>query len=124
MSKYLLFELRALGLLCCNLFFLLCAFALSLKLMFVYIIPFSFSFFVWVKWLGMQFCYTCVVGFVQESQDNNKAYAAMFAPFWNEIIKSLREEDFISNRYVIEICFLTTCYRIYFSALSMFFNFF
>ncbi|KAF7838212.1 callose synthase 10 [Senna tora] len=36
--------------------------------------------------------------FVQESQDNNKAYAAMFAPFWNEIVKSLREEDFISNR--------------------------
>lgn len=30
----------------------------------------------------------------------NKAYAAMFAPFWNEIIKSLREEDFISNRSV------------------------
>jgi len=29
-----------------------------------------------------------------------KAYAAMFAPFWNEIIKSLREEDFISNRLV------------------------
>jgi hypothetical protein len=24
----------------------------------------------------------------------------MFAPFWNEIIKSLREEDFISNRLV------------------------
>ncbi|KAK7281994.1 hypothetical protein RIF29_10435 [Crotalaria pallida] len=34
----------------------------------------------------------------QDSQDMNKAYAAMFAPFWNEIIKSLREEDFINNR--------------------------
>ncbi|XP_021638598.2 callose synthase 10 isoform X2 [Hevea brasiliensis] len=34
----------------------------------------------------------------QESQDTNKDYAAMFAPFWNEIIKSLREEDYISNR--------------------------
>lgn len=34
----------------------------------------------------------------QESHDTNKEYAAMFAPFWNEIIKSLREEDFISNR--------------------------
>ncbi|XP_014500932.1 callose synthase 10 isoform X1 [Vigna radiata var. radiata] len=34
----------------------------------------------------------------QDSQDLNKTYAAMFAPFWNEIIKSLREEDFISNR--------------------------
>uniref|UniRef100_A0A2P2MBL1 Callose synthase 10 n=1 Tax=Rhizophora mucronata TaxID=61149 RepID=A0A2P2MBL1_RHIMU len=34
----------------------------------------------------------------QESQAMNKAYAAMFAPFWNEIIKSLREEDYISNR--------------------------
>lgn len=41
-----------------------------------------------------------VVGLVQDSQDTNKAYAAMFAPFWNEIIKSLREEDFISNRLV------------------------
>ncbi|XP_050224596.1 callose synthase 10 [Mercurialis annua] len=34
----------------------------------------------------------------QESEDTNKEYAAIFAPFWNEIIKSLREEDFISNR--------------------------
>uniref|UniRef100_A0A6M2EI67 1,3-beta-glucan synthase n=1 Tax=Populus davidiana TaxID=266767 RepID=A0A6M2EI67_9ROSI len=33
----------------------------------------------------------------QEPQDM-KAYAALFAPFWNEIIKSLREEDYISNR--------------------------
>ncbi|KAJ8752026.1 hypothetical protein K2173_001052 [Erythroxylum novogranatense] len=34
----------------------------------------------------------------QESPEKNKAYAGTFAPFWNEIIKSLREEDFISNR--------------------------
>ncbi|KAM7274363.1 hypothetical protein ACFE04_029027 [Oxalis oulophora] len=34
----------------------------------------------------------------QAAQDRNKAYAAMFSPFWNEIIKSLREEDYISNR--------------------------
>ncbi|CAN1777271.1 Callose synthase 10 [Linum perenne] len=34
----------------------------------------------------------------QESQDMNKSYAALFSPFWNEIIKCLREEDFISNR--------------------------
>ncbi|PPS12675.1 hypothetical protein GOBAR_AA07956 [Gossypium barbadense] len=32
------------------------------------------------------------------SQENNKTYAALFSPFWNEIIKSLREEDYISNR--------------------------
>ncbi|PKA50093.1 Callose synthase 10 [Apostasia shenzhenica] len=36
--------------------------------------------------------------YVQEPQDVNKANAATFAPFWNEIIKSLREEDYISNR--------------------------
>ncbi|XP_051147585.1 callose synthase 10 [Andrographis paniculata] len=34
----------------------------------------------------------------ETSHVNNKAYAAMFSPFWNEIIKSLREEDYISNR--------------------------
>ncbi|KAL1323430.1 callose synthase 10 [Arachis hypogaea] len=34
----------------------------------------------------------------QDSQDTNKLNAAMFAPVWNEIIISLREEDFISNR--------------------------
>lgn len=34
----------------------------------------------------------------QVSQDMNKAFAAMFSPFWNEIIRSLREEDYISNR--------------------------
>ncbi|ESR53255.1 hypothetical protein CICLE_v100184562mg, partial [Citrus x clementina] len=34
----------------------------------------------------------------QVSQELNKEYASIFSPFWNEIIKSLREEDFISNR--------------------------
>ncbi|KAK9926738.1 hypothetical protein M0R45_023951 [Rubus argutus] len=37
----------------------------------------------------------------QPSQDShvlNKTNAAIFSPFWNEIIKSLREEDLISNR--------------------------
>ncbi|XP_009791092.1 callose synthase 10 isoform X2 [Nicotiana tabacum] len=34
----------------------------------------------------------------QTSQDNNKTDAALFSPFWNEIIKSLREEDYVSNR--------------------------
>ncbi|KAL4584830.1 hypothetical protein LXL04_009440 [Taraxacum kok-saghyz] len=34
-----------------------------------------------------------------DPEDNNaKTYAAQFSPFWNEIIKSLREEDYISNR--------------------------
>ncbi|XP_059644650.1 callose synthase 10 isoform X2 [Cornus florida] len=33
-----------------------------------------------------------------DSQETNKTCAAMFSPFWNEIIKSLREEDYISNR--------------------------
>ncbi|XP_042505400.1 callose synthase 10-like isoform X2 [Macadamia integrifolia] len=28
----------------------------------------------------------------------NKEFASIFSPFWNEIIKSLREEDYISNR--------------------------
>ncbi|KVI06253.1 Glycosyl transferase, family 48, partial [Cynara cardunculus var. scolymus] len=35
-----------------------------------------------------------------DSEDNDKTYAAKFSPFWNEIIKSLREEDYISNRQV------------------------
>ncbi|OVA17595.1 Glycosyl transferase [Macleaya cordata] len=39
-----------------------------------------------------------------DSQEMNKAYAAMFSPFWNEIIKSLREEDFISNREMDLLC--------------------
>ncbi|KAL8526796.1 hypothetical protein ACS0TY_015857 [Phlomoides rotata] len=34
----------------------------------------------------------------ETSHNNNKTYAAIFSPFWNEIIKSLREEDYISNR--------------------------
>lgn len=36
--------------------------------------------------------------YAQETQNLKKVYASTFAPFWNEIIKSLREEDFISNR--------------------------
>ncbi|XP_017251756.1 callose synthase 10 isoform X2 [Daucus carota subsp. sativus] len=32
------------------------------------------------------------------SEDTNKTNAALFSPFWNEIINSLREEDYISNR--------------------------
>ncbi|XP_076901976.1 callose synthase 10-like [Bidens hawaiensis] len=36
---------------------------------------------------------------LQNPEENkDKMYAAQFSPFWNEIIKSLREEDFISNR--------------------------
>eukprot|EP00268_Persea_americana_P030985 TRINITY_DN3005_c1_g1_i2.p1 TRINITY_DN3005_c1_g1~~TRINITY_DN3005_c1_g1_i2.p1 ORF type:complete len:1912 (+),score=293.34 TRINITY_DN3005_c1_g1_i2:360-6095(+) len=34
----------------------------------------------------------------QGSPEMNKMDAAIFSPFWNEIIKSLREEDYISNR--------------------------
>ncbi|KAF3437237.1 hypothetical protein FNV43_RR19990 [Rhamnella rubrinervis] len=40
----------------------------------------------------------------QDSQDMNKTYAAMFSPFWNEIIKSLWEEDYISNREMDLLC--------------------
>ncbi|XP_059441555.1 callose synthase 10 [Corylus avellana] len=40
----------------------------------------------------------------QVSQDMNKTYAALFSPFWNEIIKSLREEDYISNREMDLLC--------------------
>lgn len=29
--------------------------------------------------------------------DKNKVDAAHFAPFWNQIIKSLREEDYITD---------------------------
>ncbi|KAF3791007.1 Callose synthase 10 [Nymphaea thermarum] len=34
----------------------------------------------------------------EESLEMKKIDAAKFSPFWNEIIKSLREEDYISNR--------------------------
>ncbi|CAD6212301.1 unnamed protein product [Miscanthus lutarioriparius] len=34
----------------------------------------------------------------QDSEITTKTYASIFSPFWNEIIKSLREEDYISNR--------------------------
>ncbi|CAL9079246.1 unnamed protein product [Musa textilis] len=34
----------------------------------------------------------------QDSKDMDRDHAAKFSPFWNEIIKSLREEDYISNR--------------------------
>lgn len=36
--------------------------------------------------------------FQSPDENNDKMYAAQFSPFWNEIIKSLREEDYISNR--------------------------
>jgi callose synthase len=35
----------------------------------------------------------------QDPIDLEKQHATTFSPFWNEIIKSLREEDYISNRY-------------------------
>lgn len=34
----------------------------------------------------------------QDNEDIGKRNAAIFSPFWNEIIKSLREEDYINNR--------------------------
>ncbi|KAG9156679.1 hypothetical protein Leryth_006646 [Lithospermum erythrorhizon] len=36
--------------------------------------------------------------FPEVSQDYKKLYAVIFSPMWNEIVKSLREEDYISNR--------------------------
>ncbi|KAF3791246.1 Callose synthase 9 [Nymphaea thermarum] len=33
----------------------------------------------------------------QDYIQRDKAYAAKFAPFWNEIVKTLREEDYITN---------------------------
>jgi len=47
---------------------------------------------------GIILFWVLALNYLQISQESNKIYAAMFAPFWNEIIKSLREEDFISNR--------------------------
>lgn len=35
----------------------------------------------------------------QDPIDLEKQHATTFSPFWNEIIKSLREEDYISHRY-------------------------
>ncbi|RLN43488.1 callose synthase 10 [Panicum miliaceum] len=35
---------------------------------------------------------------VAQDSEITKMYASIFSPFWNEIIKSLREEDYISNR--------------------------
>ncbi|VAH99522.1 unnamed protein product [Triticum turgidum subsp. durum] len=35
---------------------------------------------------------------VPQDSEATKMYASIFSPFWNEIIKSLREEDYISNR--------------------------
>eukprot|EP01018_Ginkgo_biloba_P032191 Gb_22029 [translate_table: standard] len=39
-----------------------------------------------------------VATYAQAPEDTSKSYAAKFSPFWNEIIKSLREEDYITNR--------------------------
>ncbi|XP_062233797.1 callose synthase 10 isoform X2 [Phragmites australis] len=35
---------------------------------------------------------------VAQDSEITKMYASIFSPFWNEIIKSLREEDYVSNR--------------------------
>ncbi|CAN6713712.1 unnamed protein product [Malus baccata var. baccata] len=53
------------------------------------------------RWLFFNF--RLLLNFL-DSQDPNKMYAATFSPFWNEIIKSLREEDFISNREMDLLC--------------------
>ncbi|KAI3727018.1 hypothetical protein L1987_66825 [Smallanthus sonchifolius] len=36
--------------------------------------------------------------FQSPEENDDKMYASQFSPFWNEVIKSLREEDYISNR--------------------------
>ncbi|MCL7026736.1 hypothetical protein MKW94_027145 [Papaver nudicaule] len=45
-----------------------------------------------------------IEGQQQDEEEMNKAYASIFSPFWNEIIKSLREEDYISNREMDLLC--------------------
>lgn len=49
-------------------------------------------------------------------------YAAQFSPFWNEIIKSLREEDYISNRQVASL--IKPCMPFYIMFLNLEFNLF
>lgn len=34
--------------------------------------------------------------------EKNKVDAARFSPFWNEIMRNLREEDYITNLLVME----------------------
>ncbi|RCV43392.1 hypothetical protein SETIT_9G290700v2 [Setaria italica] len=38
------------------------------------------------------------IGPVAQDSEITKMHASIFSPFWNEIIRSLREEDYISNR--------------------------
>ncbi|KAI3940839.1 hypothetical protein MKW98_014898 [Papaver atlanticum] len=45
-----------------------------------------------------------IEGQPRDTEEMNKAYASIFSPFWNEIIKSLREEDYISNREMDLLC--------------------
>ncbi|KAH7668690.1 callose synthase protein [Dioscorea alata] len=45
----------------------------------------------------------------QEPSGMNKADAAFFSPFWNEIIKSLREEDYINNREMSLLSIPSNC---------------
>ncbi|XP_031475564.1 uncharacterized protein LOC116247532 [Nymphaea colorata] len=54
--------------------------------------------------------FSAIVGFLLGASDGlgedyiqrDKAYAAKFAPFWNEIVKTLREEDYITNLYLLQ----------------------
>ena len=45
---------------------------------------------------------------LQKSIQAEKEEAAIFAPFWNEIINCLREEDYITDRYVVfrQVCMI------------------
>lgn len=51
-----------------------------------------------------------------KTEELKKFDAARFAPFWNEIIKNLREEDYITNLWVeilmLYISFYTLLYSI------------
>jgi len=38
--------------------------------------------------------------------ENNKVDAARFAPFWNEIIRNLRGEDYVTNLLVMEMLYI------------------
>uniref|UniRef100_A0A0D3GC04 1,3-beta-glucan synthase n=1 Tax=Oryza barthii TaxID=65489 RepID=A0A0D3GC04_9ORYZ len=44
-------------------------------------------------------------GPVAQGPEITKMHASIFSPFWNDIIKSLREEDYISNRIMTKFSF-------------------
>lgn len=75
---------------------------------FVYVTTVESFYFSVRYWLGKYIGLLLDLAVLLKVLEKNKADAARFSPFWNEIIKNLREEDYMTTLWVSQVSLVVT----------------